>query len=261
MKKKPRIDHNRENEEVHKVADSYGVTESKERISQIDAEARELQAEAEAAYQEIRASLQEVLKTAETAREKCSRLADLKAEAFYLSLRHDLTIEEVPSPKSCGSAVNAIWRDLQGTLQAPRASRHWLDKIRELEERKAAEPTLTEEERAELESRLKDNVCPICVSFALDGNCTLQAFETCPITRYLDQLVEIVGELGHRPWMEDYFERMYREICPGCEGRAEIDHCPPRDEGDCSLFTYLPSVVRTIENFFAEREKRQEATG
>ena len=97
------------------------------------------------------------------------------------------------------------------------------------------------------------------MSFALDGSCTLQAFETCPIDLYLNRLVTIIQELGHRPWMEDYFERMYREICPGCQGRLEKDYCPPRDEGDCALYTYLPTVVRTIEDFLNERQARQSA--
>jgi hypothetical protein len=117
-------------------------------------------------------------------------------------------------------------------------------------------PVLSAEERKELETRLKDNVCPICVSFSLDGTCTLQSFETCPITLFLDRLVNMIQEMGHRPWMEEYFERMYRDICPGCSARESPDYCPPREDGECSIYTYLPTVVRTIEDFMAEREKR-----
>jgi hypothetical protein len=106
-----------------------------------------------------------------------------------------------------------------------------------------------------LERRLKDNVCPICVSFALDGTCTLEAFETCPIDLYLNRVVAMIEELGHRPWMEEYFERMYRDICPGCKGRVDKDYCPPRDEGDCALYSYLPTVIRTIEGFLKERSE------
>jgi len=59
--------------------------------------------------------------------------------------------------------------------------------------------------------------------------------------------------------MEDYFDRMYREICPGCKGRVSPDYCPPREEGECSLFTYLPTVVRTIEQFLKEKRSAEAA--
>lgn len=235
------------------------LREAQGRVSEIREELSRLKKENQAANEELIAEVRKVLNRAETGRNQRARAENLKAEALYLHLVHDVPLEESEMPEAPLDAWEAAWQEVRATLQPVRPSSEWLEKIRHAEEEEHHQPALSEEERLELERRLKDNVCPICVSFALDGSCTLEAFEACPIDIYLNRLVSIIQDLGHRPWMEDYFERMYREICPGCKGRVEKDYCPPRDEGDCALYTYLPTVVRTIEDFLKEREARRSA--
>ncbi len=235
------------------------LNQAQRRMSEIRAELNLLKAENQAASDQLVAEVRQVRDRAEAAREKRARAENLKAEALYLHLRHGVPVEEVVTPEAPLDACETAWREVRATLQPVRPSAEWLERIREVEENRERRPALSDSERVELERRLKDNVCPICVSFALDGSCTLEAFETCPIDIYLNRLVSIVEQLGHRPWMEDYFERMYREICPACQGRVDKDYCPPRDEGDCALYTYLPTVVRTIEDFLKERQTRQSA--
>jgi len=207
--------------------------QAKERLSQITSEAARLLKKTKTSYGEVEELIHQVVKSAKSARKQSAKLQNLKAEAM------------------------SLWSDLESTLQPVRPSVDWLEKIRKMEERRHQSPALTPEERVELELRLKENVCPLCVSYTLDGTCTNQSFETCPITTFLDQAVEMIEDMGHRPWMEDYFERMYRDICPGCKGRVDKDYCPPREQGDCSLFTYLPSVVKTIETFLKERAEKK----
>ncbi len=231
--------------------------QAKERLSQIAVEATQLLEETKTSYGEVKELIQQGVKNAMTALEQFAKLQNLKAEAMYLSLRHDVEVEELELPNSGLESLTALWRDLESSLQPVGPSADWLEKIRKMEERRHQSPALTPEERVELELRLKENVCPLCVSYALDGTCTNQFFETCPITIFLDQVVEMIEDMGHRPWMEDYFERMYRDICPGCQGRVDKDYCPPREQGDCSLFTYLPSVVKTIETFLKERAEKK----
>ena len=237
--------------------DQESSAQVKERLSQIAAEAAQLVEETKTSYGEVNDLIQKVVENARIAREQSAKLQDLKAEAMYLSLRHDFSFQDLEAPGSGLEAITALWRDLESNLKPVRPSSEWLEKIRELEEKRRQSPALTPEERADLELRLKENVCPLCVSYALDGTCTNQSFETCPITIFLDQVVEMIEDMGHRPWMEDYFERMYRSVCPGCKGRVDKDYCPPREEGDCSLFTYLPSVVKTIEAFLNERAEKR----
>ncbi|MFZ0427761.1 MAG: hypothetical protein WAO20_06570 [Acidobacteriota bacterium] len=241
------------------MSGNEAMNQAQVRMTEIRAELDSLKQENEAAGEKLVAEFREVRDKAELARDRRVRAENLKAEALYLHLRHGLSLEEMTTPEAPLDVCETVWREVRATMQPVRPSIEWLEKIREVEEQRQQQPALSESDRLELERRLKDNVCPICVSFALDGSCTLQAFETCPIDLYLNRLVTIIQELGHRPWMEDYFERMYREICPGCQGRLEKDYCPPRDEGDCALYTYLPTVVRTIEDFLNERQARQSA--
>jgi hypothetical protein len=242
------------NKEVLRVSPEVeDLTQAEKRLSEIQKESERIFDEAEHSYQAVRDLVKKALARAVDSRKQSSKLADLNAEAAYLRVKFGISGEGSGNPEIGADQVRAAWRQLESALQPGRPSSEWLEKIREAESKKAGPPVLSDDERQELERRLKENVCPICVSYALDGSCTLQAFEECPITTYLNHLVTMIEEMGHRPWMEDYFERMYRDICPGCSGRVDKDHCPPREEGDCSIFTYLPTVVRTIEQFMKEK--------
>jgi len=235
------------------------MAEVKTRLVEIEEQLTALQADAQRACDEVLATVQQALEKAHSARKSRTQVEDLRAEALFLRLQNDLPLEFPRPPETRSREIDYTWKEVRSLLQPVRPSVEWLEKIREVEESQKQKPVLTENEREELLGRLKDNVCPICVNFALDGTCTLESFDSCPIDTYLNRMVRMIEQLGHRPWMEDYFERMYREICPGCQGRTEKDYCPPREEGECSLFNYLPTVVRTIESFLEEREASRRA--
>jgi len=232
--------------------ESNSLQNSQNRLSEILSEADRLstniQEEQLAAFRLVEQAVQRYKEIRKTKLE----LANLRAEATFLRLSEGVDIEEPKIPNSSLPELEVLWKELKLISQPVRAGKEWLERIKEVDT-KPPHPILTTEEQLELERRLKDNVCPICVSFSLDGTCTLQSFENCPIDTYLDRLVKMIDEMGHRPWMEDYFERLYRDICPGCAGRVDEDHCPPRDEGECAIFTYLPTIVRTVEDFMKEK--------
>jgi len=179
-------------------------------------------------------------------------LANLKAEARFLSLTHGLELSELPEQEDQQELLQKIWKDVSVYLQPVGPSEEWIERIRNaaVEE---GHLVLSEEESAVLRERLEATICPLCVNYALDGTCTLEVFDECPITKYQDLIVDMIQKLGHRPWMEDYFQRMYRDICPLCRDRSAGDVCVPREEGDCALFTYLPAIVKTVEDFMKER--------
>jgi len=236
-------------------ADRESLNEAQQRLSEITQELDRISSETQSGCDDLISGVQGILNRALANRQMRAQIEDLKAEALYLRLLYGLPVEESETPDGGLAACEAVWKEVRAALQPVLPNPKWLERIREVETSRNQAPALSAEERAELERRLKDNVCPICVSFALDGTCTLESFETCPIDLYLNRLVAMIEELGHRPWMEDYFEQMYRDICPGCKGRVDKDYCPPRDEGDCALYSYLPTVIRTIEGFMKERNE------
>jgi hypothetical protein len=109
---------------------------------------------------------------------------------------------------------------------------------------------MTTEEKAELRSRIEEAVCPICVNYTLDGECDNHAFDDCPIDLFFDGLVEMIIESGHMPRMEDYYADFQQKICPSCGKKKPDGRCKPREDGDCSVYTYLPTIVKVVEEYF-----------
>jgi hypothetical protein len=232
--------------------ESNSLQNSQNRLSEILSKADRLSTSIQDEQLAVLRLVEQAVQRYKDVRKTKLELANLRAEATFLRLSEGVDIDEPKIPNSSLPELEVLWKELKLISQPVRASKEWLERIKEVDT-KPPRPILTTEEQLELERRLKDNVCPICVSFSLDGTCTLQSFEKCPIDTYLDRLVKMIDEMGHRPWMEDYFERLYRDICPGCAGRVDEDHCPPRDDGECAIFTYLPTIVRTVEDFMKEK--------
>jgi len=238
-------------------SDKDGVQEARERLAQIHSQAQRLRESVESSFREAARLFENSVAEMQKARDLKSQLADLRAETTFLRLdRYLEEAVELEIPETSIDRFNRLWTEMKTAFQPVRPSREWLERIKEID-KKPLHPVLTPEECLELERRLKENVCPICVSYALDGTCTIQFFENCPIDTFLSRLVKMIDEMGHRPWMEDYFDKMYRDICPGCSGRVDEDYCPPREEGECSLFSYLPTIVKTVEGFLQEKRESE----
>jgi len=233
-----------------------GLQGDQNRLLEIQKEAGQLNQSISASVREVQLLVEKAVEELRKVRVVKSDLADLRAETTYLRLSRGIVADEPEVPETPASQFEPLWKELKVMSQPVRASKEWLEKIKGVEKR-SPNPILTTEEQLELERRLKENVCPLCVSYALDGTCTIQSFEKCPIDTYLDRLVKMIDEMGHQPWMEDYFDRMYRDICPGCAGRVNEDHCPPKEEGECAIFTYLPTIVRTVEDFMKEKKETE----
>jgi len=116
---------------------------------------------------------------------------------------------------------------------------------------------MTPEEKAELRSRIEEAVCPICVNYTLDGRCVNSAFDDCPINLFFDGLVEMIVESGHMPWIDDYYRALQKKVCPLCGKRKADGRCKPREDGDCSAYTYLPTIVKVVEEFLKEKQARE----
>ena len=226
-----------------------------ERLAQIDKDTTQIQEGFQASLNEIRTLGEHLVEKAKSSRAEAQRLANLRAEARFLCLTHGLEISEPAELEGQLDLVKGIWAEVASLLKPIAPSEEWLEKIRFATVAHEDHSLLSEEESAQLRKRLEETICPLCVNFALDGTCTLEAFEECPITSYQDRVVDMIQRMGHRPWMEDYFQRMYREICPLCRDKSTGGVCVPREEGDCALFSYLPAIVKTVEDFLKEREE------
>jgi hypothetical protein len=226
---------------------------AQERLTQIDEQIAQLQKGLQASLDEIRTIGNELVETAKGTRETDKKLANLRAEARFLCLTYGLEISEFPEVESQLEEAKRVWLEVSALLKPVGPSEEWIEKIRSATVDHEDLSVMSDEESAQLRERLKETICPLCVNYALDGTCTLEAFDECPITTYQDRVVDMIQRMGHRPWMEDYFQSMYREICPLCRDKSAGGVCVPREEGDCALFSYLPAIVKTVEEFMKER--------
>lgn len=105
----------------------------------------------------------------------------------------------------------------------------------------------------ELDRRLKEIICPVCVERGPTGTCNLSDLEQCPITLHLPGLVEVVRSV-HSDQMEDYLEKVRQDICPTCQSAlSPIGQCDVRNAGHCALDAYLLLIVQIIDDFLAEK--------
>jgi len=117
---------------------------------------------------------------------------------------------------------------------------------------------MTPEEKAELKSRIESAVCPICVNYTLDGSCENSSFGDCPINLFFDGLVEMIIESGHMPWMDNYYVALQNKVCPVCGERKADGRCKPREDGDCAVYTYLPTIVKVVEDYLNEKKSAEQ---
>jgi len=228
-------------------------TKVQERLSEIDQQIAQLNNDLQTSLDNIKNIGKQLVEAARGTRGVGEELADLRAEARFLCLTNGLELSELPETESQLEIAESLWHDFSLQLRPVGPSEEWIEKIRNATVSHKGHSVLSDEESAQLRERLEETVCPLCVNFALDGTCTLEAFDECPITAYQDRVVEMIQKMGHRPWMEDYFQRMYKNICPLCRDKSTGGVCVPREEGDCALFSYLPAVVKTVEEFMKER--------
>jgi RNase P subunit RPR2 len=111
----------------------------------------------------------------------------------------------------------------------------------------------------ELDRRLKELICPVCVERGPKGTCNLSDLEQCPITLHLPGLVEVVRSV-HSDQMEDYLEKVRQDICTNCQSAlSPVGQCDVRNAGHCALDAYLLLIVQIIDDFLAEKAQAQSA--
>lgn len=120
---------------------------------------------------------------------------------------------------------------------------------------------LSAAELEELDRRLKDLICPVCIERRIDGTCSLSALRQCPITMHLPGLVSVT-ESVHSNRMDAYIQAVREQICANC--RAPLfprGGCDARREGRCALDAYLLLIVQGIDDYLAQKLERKEVAG
>jgi len=105
-----------------------------------------------------------------------------------------------------------------------------------------------------IDERLRATMCPICVRYAADGNCSLPPGRECSLFRNLHKVVAIVRRT-HSDRIAAYEPPLRASICAACHHQDDHRCCPKRDDLDCALDTYFPMIVEVIEDELDRQRK------
>jgi hypothetical protein len=92
---------------------------------------------------------------------------------------------------------------------------------------------------------IRRHVCSVCLDSKDDGSCSLSG-RVCAIEAHLPRIVDAILATRSRR-MDDYYDAIQAQVCPGCRQQDQAGLCMLRNAGDCGLETYLPLVVDAIE--------------
>ncbi len=109
----------------------------------------------------------------------------------------------------------------------------------------------------EIEQKLRDKICAVCVDRNPDGSCDRDEEGACTLMLKLPQAVEAVLRVDS-PYIEPYIESIRTNVCEQCENRNPDSSCDSRSTDHCMLDSYLPLVVEVIEDYFGKKQPRPE---
>jgi hypothetical protein len=92
---------------------------------------------------------------------------------------------------------------------------------------------------------IQRRVCSVCLDAADDGSCGLTR-RVCALERHLPGLVNaLVAVRSDR--MDEYVAAIEAHVCSQCPEQDACGECRLRDDGRCSLYSYLSLVVDAVE--------------
>ena len=97
-----------------------------------------------------------------------------------------------------------------------------------------------------IEARLREKICPKCVRFTSDHQCSLPPDVECFLFQNLGKFVDIV-RTTHSSSIVPYLDQLRAQVCSTCH-EDQRGSCPFRNQLDCALDTYLPLIVDEIES-------------
>ena len=103
---------------------------------------------------------------------------------------------------------------------------------------------------------IQRRVCTVCLDQAADGSCGL-THQVCALERHLPALVDaLVATRSDR--MDEYVAAIEAQVCSQCPEQDTCGTCGVRNDGRCSLYSYLSLVVEAVEEVHGPLEPRPE---
>lgn len=93
---------------------------------------------------------------------------------------------------------------------------------------------------------LKENICCLCIDSDELGNCTLTDDENCAIHLFLADIVSVAQESDIDD-AENFKRALNEKICISCKAAENENYCYLREDANCALDRYFPTILETIQ--------------
>jgi len=99
---------------------------------------------------------------------------------------------------------------------------------------------------------IRRRVCAVCIDADEHGVCQLGPEGTCPVERFLPEVIGVVNEV-QSDQIEDYVAVLRDRICAFCQQTPE-GLCALRLKADCALDRYFVLVAEAIDEVQRQQE-------
>lgn len=97
-----------------------------------------------------------------------------------------------------------------------------------------------------IETRIREEICRVCIFQSADGGCSRGAFADCPIVSRIDKVVDVVKTV-HSRRIDPYVDRLRDVVCAECLSQDADGRCRMREHSDCALDDYFGLLVDIVE--------------
>jgi hypothetical protein len=99
---------------------------------------------------------------------------------------------------------------------------------------------------AELESIVRNRICPVCTERTAEGDCGLEEPSACALFRLFPEVARAIQTVQSDD-IQQYVDAIRRQVCTQCADQESDGSCETRHRVQCALDAYLLLVVDAIE--------------
>ena len=99
---------------------------------------------------------------------------------------------------------------------------------------------------AELESIVRNRICPVCTERTAGGDCGLEEPSDCALFRLFPDVARAIQTVQSDD-IQQYIDAIRDNVCSKCADQASDGSCETRRQVQCALDAYLLLVVDAIE--------------
>jgi hypothetical protein len=117
-----------------------------------------------------------------------------------------------------------------------------------------------ERSTCELESIVRNRICPVCTERTAEGDCGLEKPSDCALFRLFPDVARAIQTVQSDD-IQQYIDAIRKNVCSQCADQAFDGSCETRRQVQCALDSYLLLIVDAIEEATGKTFDRKDLFG